>query len=262
MAAIRLGTMGFSYGDWAGVFYPQGAKPGDYLAHYARHFDTVELDTTFHATPPVDRVRRWAELTPEHFRFAAKMPRAVTHAGLDRRLDDMREFVDVMRHMGPKLGPILIQLAPSCGVEQFAALSGLVRELPRDVRFAVEFRNSSWGEQRTLDLLGEHGVALVVAEYSARPSRVLLTTDFLYVRWIGEHQRLKELNQEQMDDTPSLQWWRDQILHVAPRLPGGVWGFFNNDYSGYAVATCRRFMTMLGLPVADLEVAEQGRLFS
>src|SRR5688500_9399480 len=197
MADIRLGTMGFSYADWAGVFYPQGAKPGDYLSHYARHFDTVELDTTFHATPPAERVRRWADVTPGHFRFCAKMPRSVTHEGLDRRLTEMREFVDVMRHMGPKLAPILIQLAPSCGIEQFDALAGLVRELPSDVRFAVEFRNSSWGEQRTLDLLTEHGCALVAAEYSSRPSRVLLTTDFLYVRWIGEHQRFKELNHEQ-----------------------------------------------------------------
>jgi uncharacterized protein YecE (DUF72 family) len=261
MADLRLGTMGFSYADWAGVFYPQGMKPGDYLSHYARHFDSVELDTTFHATPPPERVRRWADVTPEHFRFCAKMPKSVTHEGLDRRLGEMREFVDVMRQFGPKLAPVLIQLAPSCGIEQFDALARLIGKLPEDVRFAVEFRNSSWGEQRTLDLLRDHRCALVVAEYSSRPSRVLLTTDFLYVRWIGEHQRFKELNHEQLDVTASLEWWKDQLLHVAPKVQG-VWGFFNNDYSGYSVATCRRFMSMLGLAVSHLEVAEQGRLFS
>ena len=75
----RIGTMGFSYADWAGVFYPPGTKAGDYLEHYAQYFDTVELDTTFHAAPPPERFRRWAEVTPDGFRFCMKMPRAVTH---------------------------------------------------------------------------------------------------------------------------------------------------------------------------------------
>ena len=73
----RIGTMGFSYADWAGTFYPEEMKPANYLDFYARHFDAVELDTTFHA-PPAERVRQWAEATPDDFRFAVKAPRAVT----------------------------------------------------------------------------------------------------------------------------------------------------------------------------------------
>ena len=75
----RLGTMGFSYADWAGTFYPAGTKAGDYLARYARFFDAVELDTTFHAVPPAERFRRWAGATPAGFRFAVKTPKTVTH---------------------------------------------------------------------------------------------------------------------------------------------------------------------------------------
>src|SRR4051812_23520541 len=86
MTRLAFGTMGFSYSDWAGVFYPSGMKPGDYLSYYARHFDTVELDTTFHATPPPERVRRWADVTPEGVRFCVKVPKDVTHEGaIDRR---------------------------------------------------------------------------------------------------------------------------------------------------------------------------------
>ena len=261
MADLRLGTMGFSYADWAGVFYPDRLKPGDYLAYYAKHFDTVELDTTFHATPPADRVRRWAGITPDHFRFCAKVPKMITHDGLDRRLNEMGEFLDVMRELGPKLGVILIQLPPSCGIEQFANLERLLRALPGDVRFAVEFRSGSWGQARTLDLLRHHRCALVAAEYLTRPSRIHLTTDFLYVRWIGEHQRFAELNHEQLDVTPALEWWKGQLQAVSTQLHS-IWGFFNNDYSGYSVATCRRFMAMLGLPLTDPEPAAQGRLFS
>jgi uncharacterized protein YecE (DUF72 family) len=253
--------MGFSYADWAGVFYPQGLKPVDYLAHYARHFDTVELDTTFHATPPADRVRRWADVTPDHFRFCAKMPKTITHEGLDRRLPELGAFLDAVRHFGPKLGVTLIQLAPSCDIDQFDALARLLAALPDDLRFAVEFRNASWGQPRTLDLLHKHRCALVAAEYTTRPREIHLTADFLYVRWIGEHQRFKELNHEQIDVAPALEWWNAELLRAASTLTT-IWGFFNNDYSGYSVAACRHFMRMLGLPVPSLEVAEQGRLFA
>jgi uncharacterized protein YecE (DUF72 family) len=261
MPDLHFGTMGFSYADWSGVFYPDRIKPADYLPYYARHFDTVELDTTFHATPPPDRVLRWSEVTPDHFRFCAKAPKTVTHDGLDRRLPEIHEFLDVMRLFGPKLAIILLQLPPSCGIEQFDSIARLLQALPTDLRFAIEFRSASWGHQRTLDLLREHRCALVAAEYTTRPNQILLTTDFLYIRWIGEHQRFSELNHEQIDVTASLEWWKQQLTTLSPKL-NTIWGFFNNDYSGYSIATSRRFMSMLGLPLTDLEPAEQGRLFS
>jgi len=178
MTRLRFGTMGFSYADWAGVFYPPGTKPGDYLAHYARHFDTVELDTTFHATPPVERVRRWAEVTPDDFRFCVKTPKDVTHEGaIDRRVGPMLEFVEVMRAFGPKLAAILVQLPPSCGIDQFEALKRFASAMPRDVRFAIEFRNASWGKRRTLDLLREHRWALVAAGDFTRPRQIHATSD-------------------------------------------------------------------------------------
>lgn len=264
MTRLWLGTIGFGTADWAGVFYPPGTRPADYLSHYARHFETVELDTTFHATPSVERVRRWADVTPDVFKFCVKAPKDVTHEGgaLGRRLGPMKAFVDVMREFGPKLAAILIQLPPSCGMDQFDELERFLKGLPTDVRFAVEFRNASWGQQRTLDLLREHHVALVAAEYLTRPRQVHLTSDFTYIRWVGEHQRFAELNREQIDVEPSLAWWKQEIERIKPGIRD-VFGFFNNDYSGYAIATCRRFMRMMGLAVEDPleDAAGQGKLF-
>jgi uncharacterized protein YecE (DUF72 family) len=264
MTTLSFGTMGFGYSDWAGTFYPAEMKAADYLSHYARHFDTVELDTTFHATPPVERVRRWREVTPDGFRFCVKTPREVTHEGaLDRRLGEMKQFLDVMREFGPKLAMVLIQLPPSCGIDQFEALERLLKGLPGDLRFAVEFRNVSWGQQRTLDLLREHRAALVAAEYLTRPSQIHVTSDQLYIRWIGEHERFKELNHEQIDITANLAWWKGEIERVTRAgAIEHVWGFFNNDYSGYAIATCGRFMRLMGLAVREeADLAGQGRLF-
>jgi uncharacterized protein YecE (DUF72 family) len=243
----RLGTMGFSYADWAGVFYPPKMKPGDYLAHYAKFFDAVELDTTFHATPPPERFRRWAEVTPAGFRFSVKTPRAVTHdVPVDRAIAPMHAFLDAARELGDKLGVVLIQFAPSFEIAQFDRLTTLLAALPADVRFAVELRNRSWGQQRTLDLLRQHNVAIVSAEYLSRPGRIHVTSDFLYVRWIGEHERFEELNHEQRDMSDSLTWWAAQVRSVALQVRT-TWGFFNNDFSGYAVATCNRFKRLVGL---------------
>src|SRR5687767_14774231 len=132
----RIGTMGFSYADWAGAFYPEGMKPAEYLAFYARHFDAVELDTTFHATPPAERVRRWTAVTPDDFRFAVKAPRAVTHdTPLARALPRMLQFLDAVRQFGQKLSVVLLQFPPTFSIENVNPLSGFLAGLPPDLRF-------------------------------------------------------------------------------------------------------------------------------
>lgn len=268
MTDLALGTMGFGYRDWAGVFYPAGMRAGDYLSYYSRYFGAVELDTTFHATPPAPRVERWRDVTPDGFLFCPKTPRAITHEGsLDHRMREMGAFIDVMRVLGKKLAAVLIQLPPACGIDQFESLERFIKGLPRDIRFAIELRSTSWGQQRTLDLLREHHCALVSAEYLDRPSRIYVTSDFLYLRWIGEHERFEELNREQLDVSPQLEWWKGEIERV--RGSGQVkqvFGFFNNDYTGYAIETCRRFMRMMGQAVLedpDQSAAhqQQGELF-
>jgi len=74
MAGIRIGTSSFTATGWPGSFYPKSLRPTDYLSYYAQHFDTVEIDSTFYATPNVSVVRSWKAKTPEGFLFAAKVP--------------------------------------------------------------------------------------------------------------------------------------------------------------------------------------------
>ncbi|HEX8431134.1 MAG TPA: DUF72 domain-containing protein, partial [Longimicrobium sp.] len=82
-APVRIGTQGWNYAAWVGPFYPDGTRAPDFLATYARAFDTVEVDSTFYAVPAAKTVKRWAERTPDGFIFALKMPQEVTH---ERRL--------------------------------------------------------------------------------------------------------------------------------------------------------------------------------
>ncbi len=115
-----LGTMGFSYSDWAGPFYPETLAQRNFLKHYSRFFNAVEIDSTFYGTPRMATVQRWMANTPDDFRFCPKTPRMITHdKGLRGAHLDMADFILVMRELGEKLGVILIQLPPSYDAESF-----------------------------------------------------------------------------------------------------------------------------------------------
>lgn len=239
--------MGFSYPDWQGPFYPRSLRSPDWLSYYTRYFDTVELDTTFYAAPTADRVARWTDATPDDFRFCLKTPRAITHDNpLSVGVKPMTEFVEVCRGFGPKLGVVLVQFAPTFDASEFSAVDQFLGTLPRDLRFAVEFRHRSWGTAETLQMVHRHGCTFVSAEYLSRPRRVFATADYLYIRWIGVHDRYPTHNREVDDVSASLAWWQQAIAQALPKVRT-VWGFFNNDYAGYSVATANRFKRLIGL---------------
>jgi len=247
----RIGTMSFTDPAWSGPFYPDALKPGQWLEYYSRHYNAVELDTTFYAIPPPDRVRRWRDTTPADFRFCLKTPRSITH---DRPLSagagEMLQFLDVCRVFEDKLGVVLIQFPPAFTADNFAAVEQFIEALPRDMSYAIELRHRSWGTLNLLQMLHDRGVAFVSAEYASRPSRVFATAEFLYVRWIGVHDRYATHDREQADVTEALAWWRQAIAAALPKVKA-VWGFFNNDYAGYSPATANRFKRLIGLPAKE-----------
>src|SRR5690554_3016991 len=105
-----LGTMGYSYDDWRGVFYPDGLDKRDTLSYYSQFFNAVEMDTTFYGTPRPEYVQRWVQSTPDGFMFCPKMPRLITHElRLQNAQQELDGFLQTMRLFEDKLGPILIQ---------------------------------------------------------------------------------------------------------------------------------------------------------
>lgn len=263
MTTWCLGTMGFSYKDWEGVFYPAGTPARDYLAHYSQVFNAVELDSTFYGTPRVEVVQRWAAVTPDNFKFCAKTPREITHdLGLAAAEEPMLAFVDVMRHLGDKLGVILLQFSPDFTYAHFNTLAHFLRHLPRDASYAVEFRHSSWRTPGVGELLRHEGVAWAAADFFDQPRYLHVTADFLYIRWIGRHGRFPSHTSEQVDMTPRLQeWWPRLQKHLDEVHT--IYGFFNNDYEGYAPATAARWKALVGLTAeSSPPTPQQGKLFS
>lgn len=163
--SIRLGCQGWNYPSWVGPFYPSRTRAADFLTVYARAFNTVEVDSTFYAVPAIKTVRGWAERTPDGFVFSLKLPQEITH---ELRFVGAGEvatrFFEAARELGPKLGPVLIQCGPDFSPAERDALSDFLVTLPKDISFAIEFRQKGWINEETHAMLSARNVALALVE--------------------------------------------------------------------------------------------------
>jgi len=175
MAEWYLGTMGFGYKDWQGVFYPAGVRSRAYLEYYSQIFNAVEMDTTFYGIPAHLQWRVGLAPRRRDSRICAKTPRTITHdMSLAGSASLMKEFADAMRLLGNKLGAILIQLPPSFDITHHLALAAFLEELPQaaaGMRVAIEFRHRSWYTPQTVELLRTQGVCWAATEYPHLPGR-------------------------------------------------------------------------------------------
>ena len=265
---IRIGTQGWNYDAWVGPFYPSGTRPADFLTVYARAFDTVEVDSTFYATPPVKTVRGWAARTPPGFVFALKLPQEITH---ERRLRDAGDatahFLDNARELGDKLGPVLVQLGPDFSPAELPALAAFLPTLPRDLRFAVEFRQRGWIYEGVLALLREHNVALALTDARFIPRKRMLalatepTADFAYIRWMGPDRSIVDYSRIQVDRARQLEAWSHALWGLTERQRS-VYGYVNNHFAGHSPASARDLQRLLGgTPVEPDQLGEQMSLF-
>jgi uncharacterized protein YecE (DUF72 family) len=278
---IRIGACAWSFDEWRGNFYPAELPADRWLEFYAHYFPAVEIDSTFYAAPSESTVRRWAESTPSGFRFACKLPREITHT---RKLRDcaseLTAFLHAMEPLAPKLQVLLIQLPPSFSPKDGRlALRSFLGQLPRDFRFAIEFRNSAWHRPQIIRLLEKHRVCWVWADTSPLNERNLApfeflprTTDFLYLRLLGDYQTKYDHDGQHVHRYGKLLWKREAALdswalRVQRHLDEtrNVWGFVNNHFEGFAPETCRRFAARLGfelsLPTdAETASADPGQL--
>ncbi|HET7631998.1 MAG TPA: DUF72 domain-containing protein [Gemmatimonadaceae bacterium] len=265
--AIRIGTQGWNYDAWVGPFYPPKTRATDFLTVYARAFNTVEVDSTFYAVPAARTVRGWAARTPDGFDFALKMPQEVTH---ERRLracgDVTAQFLDHARELGDKLGAILVQLGPDFGPTELPALAEFLPTLPRDIRFAVEFRDRGWIHDGVLALLAEHNVALALTDGKWIPRKQVFalagrpTADHVYVRWLGSRQ-IVDFSRVQVDRSRDLDAWGG-VLARLEKDKRTIRGYFNNHFAGHSPASARELQRLLHqAPVDPERLGEQMTLF-
>jgi len=226
---IHIGTSGWHYQQWLGTFYPDNLAEKEFLKYYSQYFCTVEVNNTFYHLPQNKTITQWAETVPEDFIFAVKASRYITHMKklIDPEVSTELFFERIVRFKD-KLGPILFQLPPHFGFNP-ERLKAFLKVLPVDYKYVFEFRDPSWFNPLTYDLLKEHNIAFCIYYLGDYYSPKEITADFVYIRFHGPV------------DLGAGLYSREKIAKFSEDIRGylhqgkEVFCYFNNDEAGYAV---------------------------
>jgi uncharacterized protein YecE (DUF72 family) len=161
---LRVGTSGYSYKEWKGIFYPEKLAAKAMLGFYAKHFGTVEINQTFYRLPRRDVLASWAAAVPEQFRFAIKAPRRITHFKRLRGAEEETAYLlETLQVLGPRFGTLLVQLPPDFARSD-ERLADFLALLPAELPAAFEFRHASWNDPAVRALLGRRNMAIVTSD--------------------------------------------------------------------------------------------------
>ena len=240
-----IGCPMWAYKEWVGSFFPAHTPASDFLRVYSRQLNAVEGNTVFYALPSSETIARWCQETPPTFRICPKVSRSISHdARLESSKDEALLFIERMRELGTRLGPMFLQLPPSFAPTHLPQLEAFLNYWPSDARLAVEVRHADFyiedRAQELNTLLSQYNVARVMMDtrpirtgstkeqqvLQARerkpnlPLQIAVTTDFTFVRYIG-HPRM-EVNKQFLDSWAQqmAEWLRQGItLYVFCHCP-------------------------------------------
>ena len=232
---VWIGTSGWQYRDWRGSFYPEDLPQKEWLEWYCRHFRTVELNNSFYRLPEASTFAGWRRRTPDGFLMAVKMSRYLTHIKkLHDPAEPVRRFLERADELGPRLGPVLIQLPP-----RFQAVPERLEEtlglLPNRIRAAVEFRDPSWFNDDVRAVLQRHQAAFVLADSPRLKAPFWRTASWGFLRF---HEGVA---------APRPCYAEEPLKAWAERLAGmfepsqDVYVYFNNDHRACAVRDAGTF---------------------
>jgi uncharacterized protein YecE (DUF72 family) len=234
---IHLGTSGWSYPGWKGRFYPPNLSPSDWLAFYAGHFATVEINMTFYRFPKPETLRGWLERTPPHFTFTLKANRQITHLKKLRNVkSEVRYFTILAASLREKLGCLLFQLPPSI-TRDLGLLEDFLSTLSPEFKNVIEFRHESWYDEEVWERLRASRVTFCIASSGQVPASPVVTSPVAYFRFHG----LTGGHRYNYTDEELGQW--AETIQAAKAEECYV--YFNNDYQAYAVANCQKLAGLL-----------------
>ena len=240
-----VGTSGWNYPHWGkGVFYPPWVKQEDWLSYYARFFNTVEINNTFYRMPAKNVFKRWESQVPEHFRFAVKVSRFVTHMKkLNHPEQSLSKFLENVAMLKQKVTLLLFQLPPFFKINliRLASLLDFLKQqtiLP-GIKVVFEFRNRTWLNEGTFNLLEDEGAGLCFADWPEVMVEGPVTSHFIYLRKHGSRNAYtSEYSTEQIaEDARRIRVWLKEGREV--------YCYFNNDAQGFAVKNALTLSEMI-----------------
>jgi uncharacterized protein YecE (DUF72 family) len=261
-----LGCSGWSYNGWKGPFYPVDLDNKYWLSYYSQIFDFVEIDSTFYRIPSLFMINNWNKRTPDNFRFAVKFPKVITH---DKRLKDVAKdierFYDVMEPLYDKILVFLMQLPPSLEIaEGLDLIKNLQYTLDSSFRYAIEVRHYSWFNELFYRYLKEKNYCLVWSQQDILVIPPVITSDFLYLRLIGDRSiDESDFGKIKKDRTKEMQLWTNIVKDIKKNEKNvkTVIVAANNHYAGFGPMTAKLFAEMMNLksivrsfPIVDYKI--------
>jgi len=248
---LYIGTSGWIYSHWDGVFYPEDLPAKDKLKYFSKHFKTAEINYSFYHLPRPSTYENWYQQTPKDFIFAVKASRFITHI---KRLKGIKAawqtFLENALHLKEKLGPILFQFPPSfkASAENTKRLEEFLKILrgptsqggrtSKNLNFAFEFRHKTWCDKEIYKLLKKYKAAWVIADSPRYPRADVVTCDLAYIRMHGSKVMF------------SSNYTKKELKNLAQKIKrwlksSDVYVYFNNDAMGYAVENARTLKSIL-----------------
>lgn len=265
---FKIGCQGWNYADWTTkadgetVFYPRGTKSGEMLEVYAKVYDTIEVDSTFYAIPADSALENWYRKTPEDFTFSLKLPQEITHEHFlqSTAFEVLDGFCERITLLKEKLGVVLVQLPPQFEANKNNAqsLRNFLERLPKEIRFAVEFRNREWMIDWTFEELEKNKIALCLVEGSWIPRDLMfqaigkLKNDFAYVRFMGERDLLK-FDKIYRHQDANLEMWKAEIERVEAK---DIFVYFSNFYEGHSPSSVDKLKRLFGQETVEASSLE------
>ncbi|MET7259334.1 DUF72 domain-containing protein [Dyadobacter fermentans] len=238
---IHIGTSGWSYKHWKGIFYPETIKPAHYLTFYARHFAVSEINNSFYKMPTLEIVAKWIDTVPEDFRFCPKMSRYLSHL---KKLHDPEEplerFFNVFGPFKKHLGPVLVQLPANSRYHADTAEAFYEETVQyKGFRFALEVRHPSWFSEESIGLMKKYRITLVFSQADRFPYHEEITAKDIYLRFHGPTSLYSSSYSDDIleDYAEKFATWADDGHEV--------WAFFNNDVGGYALENGKKLQDLV-----------------
>ncbi len=257
---VKIGCTGWSYSGWSGTFYPKGMKSSDWLKYYSQIFDITEINSTFYKIPDKSITKRWHDDTPDNFRFTAKFPKIITH---EKRLKDVSSdvfsFLAALTPLYQKISALVLQMPPSLSFyEAKSRLESLFSLLPDDFLYPIEGRHESWFSEEAIDYLKEKNLCLVGNEIAGVNNPKPVTSDYLYVRLIGDRSISdSDFGMVSKDRSELIKSWA-KILQ-SRNIPLAL-VMANNHFEGFGPATANSLRLELGMSELIWEEKKQAKL--
>jgi uncharacterized protein YecE (DUF72 family) len=252
---ILPGCQGYNFPQWKAAFYPIRLSPGQYLAYYSRIFPYLELDSSFFVSPRPETVRAWHRQTPADFRISLRLPAEISHRrAFTDCTGELLQFLEAATLLEDKLAPIIIETDPAMDSSHASRLVSFLDALPRDFRFAIDFRHPTWFCTRTYDMLRTFGIALCLVDHPLLDRELQLTAPFSVIRLCGDEQA-RPASQSGRDREEDLLYFRNQAR--ALQRQGQVYLSCSNHWNGFAPASMARLARLLDQTLPAYGEAQQ-----